>query len=300
MASVILPSNRWTDGAADVAADVREDDELLVVCDSENASVVSDAPDEVTVLVAGDPEGCAGKANALAYGMERATHDVVVWTDDDVSRDSGWRDRLVSMARNRGAATEVPVYVGGGIWPLLEPAFVLLGSLGLVEGGFVWGGGVAFDRTEIDEDALRSDLRRTVGDDSVLSTYLDDPWADEDHPREVPVSGAPGDVYDRIARFAKAAYFFDRAGTSVLLAASFVAAALFALFPVFGVVAATTLAAAGYAKLGVRRASVVLAYPSVLCLPVALLAGILAPRFEWGGRRYEWRDAFDVRVVDDE
>ena len=65
---------------------LRERDELLVVCDREDDPVTTDAPASATVVVAGEPEGCAGKPNALAAGVERATHDIVVWTDDDVPR----------------------------------------------------------------------------------------------------------------------------------------------------------------------------------------------------------------------
>lgn len=297
MASVLLPTTTWTDGCDDVVADLRPEDELIVVADRSEDPVLDAAPDSARTLVAGDPVGCAGKANALAAGMERASQDVVVWTDDDVSRDPGWRDRLVENARESGAATEVPVYVGSGLWSLLEPAMALFGSLGMASSGKVWGGGVAFDRTELDEEELLSELRRTVGDDSLLSTYVEDPWVDTDHPREVRVGGSPSAVYHRMARFAKATFYFEPVSTTVLLAITTVVAALCLLFPFVGLPATTGLGVWTYRKLTVSRPSVVLSFPSFVLVPLAIFVGRVAPTFEWGGRRYRWSGRFDVTVL---
>ena len=52
-----------------------------------------DPPDGVEVVVADEPEGCSGKVNAMALGMERAEHDRFVRTDDDFERDDDWLDR---------------------------------------------------------------------------------------------------------------------------------------------------------------------------------------------------------------
>ena len=51
----------------------------------------------------------------------------------------------------------------------------------VLSGDHVWGGGVAFDRTEIDENQFLTELRQTVGDDSLLSTYFDESWVASDH-----------------------------------------------------------------------------------------------------------------------
>jgi hypothetical protein len=297
MASVLLPTTTWTDGCDDVVADLRPEDELIVVADRSDDPALDGAPESATTLVAGDPVGCAGKANALAEGMERASQDVVLWTDDDVARDPGWRDRLVENARESGAATEVPVYVGSGLWSLFEPAMALFGSLGMASSGKVWGGGVAFDRTELDEEELLSELRQTVGDDSVLSNYVEDPWVDADHPREVRVGGSPSAVYHRMARFAKATFYFEPLSTGVLLCVSVVVAALCLLFPFVGLPATTGLGLWTYRKLGVSRASVALSFPSFVVVPLAIVVGLLAPAFEWGGRRYRWRGRFEVSVL---
>ncbi len=191
MASVILPTNRWTDAAESVIKDLRDSDELLIVCDSSTAPVADEAPNQATVVIAGEPTGCSGKAHALATGMEHATDDIIVWTDDDVHREAGWIETLTSKVQTHDAATEVPVYTGSGLWQLFEPALIIAGTSGTASGRYVWGGGVAFDRTKLDETAFLRDLRRTVGDDSLLSEYVDDIWAETDHCRHLEVDGSP-------------------------------------------------------------------------------------------------------------
>lgn len=84
-------------------------DELLVLCDSERDPVAGrKTPNGVAVCIAGEPEGCSGKANALAHGMERAENDRFVWTDDDFDRTSDWLDRLVAAGERHGPATVIP------------------------------------------------------------------------------------------------------------------------------------------------------------------------------------------------
>ena len=122
---------------------------------------------------------------------------------------------------------------------------------------------------------------------------MEDPWADTERPRQVRVDGSPRAAYHRVARFAKAAFLFDKVGTAVLL--GFAAGSV--VFPLPGALLATLLCGAVYADLGIRRASALLAFPSFLLAPFVLAVGVLAPTFRWGGREYAWRDAIDV-VVD--
>ena len=299
MASVVLPTVRWTPAADTVVDALRDGDELLVVCDSPDDPVVVDAPDRATVVVAGDPAGCSGKAHALATGMERATDDIVVWTDDDVAREEEWLARLVARAREHGVATEVPVFVGDGLWRLFEPAVLLLGSTGPATGQYVWGGGVAFDRTAMDEDAFLADLRRTVGDDSLLSEYLDldDVWVDTDHVRQVRVDATPRAVYHRLVRYAKTVAFFEPKSTAAALGAFLVFLAGSVAFPLGAATLSTLAGFVAYATMGVRRTSVLLSFPSLLLTPALLLLGVVAPDFRWGGRTYRWWGRFDVTVV---
>ncbi len=74
--TVLLPTTEWTDACAEVAEQLLAGDELLVVCDTE-ADPVADhpLPRRTSLVVAGDPDGCSGKANAIATGMQRAATD---------------------------------------------------------------------------------------------------------------------------------------------------------------------------------------------------------------------------------
>jgi hypothetical protein len=115
-------------------------DELLVLCDSDRDPVAGrKTPNGVAVCIAGEPEGCSGKANALAYGMERATNDRFVWSDADYERDDDWLDCLVEAGEEHGMAAVLPMFPGGGWWRLVEPVVVL--SLGL-QAGLLRGDGV--------------------------------------------------------------------------------------------------------------------------------------------------------------
>ena len=75
MASVILPTFKWMRSCEQLARQLDPDDELLVVCDSDDDPVTTaDLPAEADLFVAGGPEGCSGKANAVA--LEHASHTV--------------------------------------------------------------------------------------------------------------------------------------------------------------------------------------------------------------------------------
>lgn len=95
-ATVFLPTVSWTDACDEVAAQLGPQDELLVVHDSEEDPVADreHIPETVRLVVAGTPTGCSGKANAIAAGMEAASHDRLVWTDDDFDHPPNWLDGL--------------------------------------------------------------------------------------------------------------------------------------------------------------------------------------------------------------
>jgi GT2 family glycosyltransferase len=120
--SVLLPTVEWNAVCDQLAAQLGPDDELLIICDSERDPVAAcETPDGVEVCVAGDPAGCSGKANALAHGMTRATHDRFVWTDADYERGADWLDRLVEAGETHGPASAIPFFSGDGWWRLVEP-----------------------------------------------------------------------------------------------------------------------------------------------------------------------------------
>jgi hypothetical protein len=72
------------------------------------------------------------------------------------------------------------------------------------------------------------------------------------------------------------------------------------LFPVLGLLVTVAILSVVYAAFGIRRWTVLLAYPAMI-VQLPLLGYALARRtFVRGGRRYHWHGKFDVRVLDEE
>lgn len=83
--SIRLPMHRWTKACGEIADQLGDFDGLLVIPDDGTDPVASrpDNPEDVRLVGAGKPEGCSGKANAMAAGTEPTGNDRLVWTDDD-------------------------------------------------------------------------------------------------------------------------------------------------------------------------------------------------------------------------
>lgn len=294
--SVLLPTVEWTSACEEVAAQLGPDDELLVICDSPADPVAGrDVPAGVRVVVAGDPEGCSGKANAIAAGMEAARNDRFVWTDDDFRHPSDWLEQFHADYADHGPVSEVPVYVGQDpLSVLLEPSYVSGGSLGTHLGDKAWGGAVMFDREDLDVAAFLDDLRRTVSDDALLSEYLD--VTSLSRTRRVPVGGTVRETLERHVRFMQIVFRHEPRQMAATVAVTVAVWIGCVLAPLPAAVLVTILHAGSYAALGVRRWTAVLAYPSTLAM-VPLVGYALARRtFVWGGRRYHWPAKFDVTV----
>nr|WP_276234153.1 glycosyltransferase [Halosegnis sp. DT85] len=155
--SVLLPTVSWTDACDQVAAQLRPEDELLVIHDNGDDPVANrdSLPEQVRLVAGGDPIGCSGKANAIAVGIETARHDRLVWTDDDFYHPPDWLDRLHEDYAEYGPTTELPVFVGQDpLAILLEPIYAIGGTLGTYTGDHAWGGAVIFDRSDFDETAF--------------------------------------------------------------------------------------------------------------------------------------------------
>jgi hypothetical protein len=257
------------------------------------------------LLVAGEPTGCSGKANAIAHGLERAASDQrrFVWTDADFAHAEGWLARLEALGERHGPVSGVPVFVSEGwAWRLFEPAGAVLGSLAIERADRVWGGCVTFTRGDVNLDALVGDLRRTVSDDGLLWEHLAAEYGGpgvtttRELVSEVPVAGTPRAVANRAVRNNRIVYMTDPAGTRRGLLGLVLFAGLSLLAPAVAAGLATLVAAATYRYLGVRRWTWLLAWPAFLLAPLGLAAGILGREFRWGGRRYRWRSKFDVSV----
>jgi len=294
--SVILPTIRQTEVVDQLTDQLGPDDELLVVCDGETDPVareVDSLPEPVRLVVAGDPEGCSGKANAIATAMEAARHDRIVWTDDDFYHPPDWLAQLQADYDRQGPTTELPFFVGQDLLSkLLEPAYVMGATLGLGLVGVPWGGAVIFERDDIDEDAFLSDLRQTVSDDGLLGVYLD--VQPVKRVRRVDVGGTISESLERNTRFMQIVeYFSPYPKLTVPLAAFFFACCL--LFPIPSLVVSTLGVAALYAYFGIRRWSFLLIFPALIVQFPLLLYG-LNRQFVWGGRRYHWPERFEVII----
>ncbi|WP_101296373.1 glycosyltransferase [Halegenticoccus soli] len=298
--SVILPTVTWTAACAEVADQLGPRDELLIVCDCEADPVAKrsdDLPERVRIVYAGEPRGCSGKANAVAAGMEAARHDRIAWTDDDFYHPPDWLDRLRADYVKRGPVSEVPFFVGRDpLSLLLEPIYAVGGTLGVYAGNKAWGGAVMFERGDLRWDDFLRDLRRTVSDDGLLSEYLD--VTPVRRTRFVEVGGTIRGTIERHVRFSQIVRRHKPRDTAIAGVVALLLSLGCILFPIPGLAAVTLLHLAVYEAFGVRRRTVLLAYPATL-LQVPLFAYGLARRtFVWGDRRYRWRSKFDVTVVD--
>lgn len=112
--SILLPTTTRSPVVEEIATQLTSSDELLVICDRESDPVVDYAVEcpNTRVVVAGEPEGCSGKANAIATGMEAAVHDRLVWTDDDFHHPPDWLTKLHEEYSHNGPVSELYFLLG--------------------------------------------------------------------------------------------------------------------------------------------------------------------------------------------
>ena len=301
--SVVLPTREWTGACDELAAQVRPADEFIVVCDRPTDPLAEAAAERAaTVAVAGEPDGCSAKCNALATGLERATHDRLVCTDADFERGDDWLDtvrrRLAATPDGHVLSTAPVLASEGPLGKFLEPSSVVGVARTLRFDSGVWGGTMAFRRDAVDLDAFVADLRRTVGDDALLAERADGIEAARSLVREMPVDGTLRGTVSRRVRWTRMGLYLGPAGIASRLLTS-IAVVLGTLFaPFFTVPLVTGIAAAAYAALGVRRWTFLLAVPGYLLSLALLCYALFQVEFEWGGRRYRWLSLYDVTVSD--
>ncbi|MFH5801769.1 glycosyltransferase family 2 protein [Haladaptatus sp. CMAA 1911] len=295
--SVLLPTTRWTDACAQLAAQLGDSDELLIIHDNGDDPVTEreNHPTGVRFVAAGKPEGCSGKANAIAAGMEAACHNRIVWTDDDFYHPSDWLVTLSADYEDHGPVSEVPYFVGQDpLSVLLEPLYASAGSLGLYLGNQIWGGAVMFERGDIDETTFLGELRQTVSDDGLLMEYLQVTTVGRTH--IVPIGGTIHEAVERPVRWTQILrwHFPETIVGTVLVSLLVLVGAI--LDPLPAVIILTVLHFAVNEILGVRRWTAVLAYPALFVFVPLLLYGLARRTFVWDGRRYCWGGKYDVRV----
>jgi len=276
-----------------------------VVTDAADAPAASTAAerDRATLVVAGDPEGCSGKCNAVAAGLERASQPVVVLTDDDVPRDADWLARLEAGVREHGAVTGAPLFVhtaglGRPLGWLYEPVQAFVALLMLRFGDGLWGGACGFRREHVDDEAaLLADLRRTATDDLLVGEHLTvEPHGDRSYATTVPVAPSLTGFLDRPVRHVLSFRYFEPGSQwlSLLMGVLQVLALAVAPLPA---AALMLLGGVGvYAAFGTARWTVVFAPISLFVGALVTLSALANPTFEWAGRTYRWPAKFDVEI----
>ncbi len=299
--TIILPTIRMTPVIGELADQLNPADELLVVCDTAADPIAAEAeslPAAATLVFAGEPAGCSGKANAIAAGIEAATTDRLVWTDDDFHHPPDWLEQLHADYDRHGPVTELPVFVGRDpLSTLLEPMYLIGATAGLAVLKKPWAGAVLFERSDLaskperDEALFLSELRRTVSDDGLLSLYVD--VTPVRRVRRVGVGGSVRDSFERHVRFMQIGWrFAPNSWLMVPLSALFFLSSLFA--PMVTAVGATAGVTAVATYFGVRRSSALLAYPALLVQFPLLVYALARKEFVWAGRRYRWTGRFSV------
>ncbi|ELY57320.1 hypothetical protein C491_11059 [Natronococcus amylolyticus DSM 10524] len=296
--TVVLPTTGWNDACKQVAAQLRSGDELLVVCDDPLESVAERVDEcvDVRLIVAGEPEGCSGKANAIAAGMEAAETERIVWTDDDFYHPPGWLERLRADYDRQGPTAEVPVFVGRDpLAAVLEPTHAISGTLAVFFANIPWAGSLVFERSDLeDEAAFLTDLRRTISDDGLLMEHVE--FATVARTRRVGIGGSIRETLENQVRFVQTVRYHDPTGLAAQGVLGAALTAVCVLFPLPAFLLTTTLMAAVYAAFGIRRWTFLAAYPVALAALPLLCYGLARRSFVWGGRRYRWRGKFDVAV----
>lgn len=297
--SVLLPTTQWTDACTELADQLNEDDELLVIHDNEGDSVAEreNLPAGVRLVDAGEPQGCSGKANAIVAGMETASHDRLVWTDDDFHHPPDWLETFNADYERHGPVSEVPYFVGRDPLSVLwEPLYASCASLGIYLGNKIWGGAVVFERDDIDETAFLDELRQTVSDDALLMEHLQ--VTAVRRTRTVPIGGSIRETVERQVRWTKILWTHDPGpiGVVILLLLGVFASAV--LFPLWAAGVLTVFHLAVNEVLGVRRWTALLAYPAVFVFVPFIPYAFARRTFVWGNRRYRWRSKFNVEIVE--
>lgn len=295
--SIILPTMEWNKACEEISAQLREGDELLVVCDTESDPATTHLdrfPTNSRLVVAGEPEACSGKANAIAAGMEAAHNDRIIWTDDDFHHSPDWLEELQIDYERYGPTSELPVFVGQDpLAVLLEPVYVIGGTLGIYANDFAWGGSVIFEREDLDEEAFLTALRRTVSDDGLLSEYVN--ITTVRRTRQVDIGGSLRETLERHVRFTKIVHYHSPESTLSTSIVMLLTAGCI-LFPLPALAILTVMTGGVYAMFGIHRWSFLLAYPTVLAAIPLLMYSLARRSFVWGGRRYRWHSKFDVTV----
>ncbi len=240
------------------------------------------SPKGAPIVVAGESEGCSGKANTTVIGMEAATHDLVIWTDDDFHHPPDWLDQPRADYEQQGPTTEIPLFVGRDLLSyLLEPLYAQV-SLFIATPAGNWGGALIFDRTEdVDEEALLAELQQIISDDATVNEHIEVTTAQRT--RRAEIGGSVRASLELHTRFQKIPWRHgSKLGGLAGALLTVVVAVVTLVFPVLGFAAMTLVYGGIYARLGFSRWTVLLSYLSVLLTTPLWVYAITRRTFVWG------------------
>lgn len=298
--SVILPTLSKGDVVSELSSQIREQDELLVVCDSEEDEVAKSdifaSNENIRLIVAGEPESCSGKANAIYEGMREAENNRVVWTDDDFHHPDNWLETLHEDCDKHGAVSEIPFFIGqNSLGVFTEPIYALVMFVTWFEDQ-AWGGAVMFDRDTFNEEKFLKELKSTIADDVLLSEHLDGQTVRRT--RRVKIDQTFKKSLERITRFMKHVRYHEPIKT-IFLTLGFILISMWCLvYPFESFLVSTTGFLGVYAFLGEKRPSFLLGYTSLLLFPFLSLYGLFRKDFVWQGRRYKYNSKLDIEILD--
>lgn len=297
--SIILPTVEPVDVIEQLLEQLSEKDELLVVCDSEEDPVAKsdiESDDRVELVVAGEPEGCSGKANAIYHGMKAAENNRVVWTDDDFHHPEDWLEKLQRECDEHSAVSELPFFIGKNpLTTINEPTYALVMLITYLNNQ-VWGGAIMFDRDQFDEEKFLEELQSTIGDDVLLSEHLEAKTLRRT--RKVEIDETVKEAIERVTRFVKHIRYHEPIQSAVLGIVSIFIVALCLKYPLYSLSTATVGYFGIYQFLGKNRFTFIFAYLSLLLLPLFLLYGFLRRSFVWHGRRYKYNSKLDIEILE--
>ncbi|PSH00637.1 MAG: glycosyl transferase, partial [Nanohaloarchaea archaeon SW_7_46_7] len=274
-----------------------EEDELIVVCDSEDDSIAqSSFESKVKLVVAGEPENCSGKANAIYHGMKASKNNRVVWTDDDFKHPDNWLEQMHRDCDRYGGVSELPFFTGNNPLTILNEPIYAFTMLMAYLNNQAWGGSVMFDRDGFNEEKFLEELQKTVGDDVLLSEHLESKTVMRTHCVEIDetIRGS----LERVTRFVKHVRYHEPFQTGLLTATSFLLAAAAITYPLTSFTISTVFFLTVYLAMGRKRPTFLLGYLSLIILPLFLLYGLLRRTFVWQGRRYRYNSKLDVEILE--
>lgn len=296
--SIILPTRTETSVVEEVKDQMSENDELIVVCDSEEDSIAQSGFDsKINLVVAGEPENCSGKANAIYHGMKASKNNRVVWTDDDFRHPDDWLEQMHRDCDRYGGVSELPFFIGNNPLTMLNEPIYAFTMLMAYLNNQAWGGSVMFDRDGFNEEKFLEELQETVGDDVLLSEHLESKTVMRTH--RVEIDEKIRDSLERITRFVKHVRYHEPIQTGLLTIASFFIAATAITYPIPSILASTAFFITLYNFMDNRtRPTFLLGYTAVIILPFFLLYGLARRTFVWQGRRYRYNSKLDVEILE--